>query len=114
MLFRSVRAHYGRPSFEDSADQLHSFFNALHQSALIRTRSQAIIPVQLIDEKTSSHSVPTGQCVSSDDNGPDLADGFTPLAPLPPCLRAKTLRRACFAFITGFTLTRMIFVGCCP
>lgn len=85
-----VRAHYGRPSFEDSADQLHSFFNALHQSALIRTRSQAIIPVQLIDETTSSHSVPTGQCVSSYDNGPDLADGFTPLAPLPSCKDPET------------------------
>lgn len=56
-----VRAHYGRPSFEDSADQLHSFFNALHQSALIRTRSQATIPVQLIDDTASSHSVPAGQ-----------------------------------------------------
>ncbi|WP_426217692.1 hypothetical protein [Pseudomonas sp. DWRC2-2] len=85
-----VRAHYGRSSFEDSADQLNSFFNALHQSALIRTRSQATIPVQLIDDTVSSHSVPAGQCVNSDDNAPDLAEGFTPLAPLPSCKDPET------------------------
>ena len=85
-----VRSHYGRPSFQVSADQLNRFFSSLHESALARVRNHGHIPVKVLQDDQSSVPVPAGQCDSEGNFNPALVSGFTPLAPSPSCKDPET------------------------
>jgi len=80
-----VRAHYARPSFEDTAKELSSFFDKAYDSAIARTRMQSTISVTVIEGSDHPSNVPTGYCDKPEEAAPELAPGFTSLAPTPKC-----------------------------
>lgn len=80
-----MRSHYARPSFEDTAKELSSFFDKAYDSAIARTRIQSTISVTVIEDSNHPSNVPTGYCDKPESALPELAPGFTSLAPTPTC-----------------------------
>ncbi|MEO8488163.1 hypothetical protein [Pseudomonas sp.] len=80
-----VRASYARPSFEDTAVELSTFFDKAYDAAVSRTRLQSTIPVTILVNEESPSNIPAGYCDKPDDSKPELAQGFTSLAPIPRC-----------------------------
>lgn len=80
-----VRAHYARPSIEDTATELTAFFDSVYSKAISRTRSLSEIPVKIIEDFEHPSNMPSGYCGKPDEVSPFLADGFTSFAPLPSC-----------------------------
>ncbi|MFL6876794.1 hypothetical protein ACJ6YJ_18235 [Pseudomonas marginalis] len=80
-----VRASYARPSFEDTAVELSSFFDKAFDAAINRTRVQPVIPVTVLVNEASPSNIPTGRCDKPSESNPELAKGFTSLAPTPSC-----------------------------
>jgi len=80
-----VRAHYARPSVEDTAIELTGFFDSVYQASISRTRSVSEIPVKIIDDLDHPSNIPAGYCDRPDESSPALADGFTSFAPVPFC-----------------------------
>ncbi|MDH1549759.1 hypothetical protein [Pseudomonas juntendi] len=80
-----VRSSYARPSFEDTAAELSSFFDQAYSSAIARTRVHSTVGVAVIEDFDHPSNVPTGYCDKPEEALPELAPGFTSLAPTPAC-----------------------------
>lgn len=80
-----VRTHYSRPSMEDTAFELTTFFDLVYSAAIRRTRSLSEIPVTVIEESELPSNIPTGHCDKPEELRPTLVDGFTSFAPVPNC-----------------------------
>lgn len=80
-----VRSSYARPSFEDAAKELSSFFDQAYSVAIARTRVRSTIDVAVIEDFDHPSNVPTGYCDKPEEALPELAPGFTSLAPTPAC-----------------------------
>ncbi len=80
-----VRSSYARPSFEDTARELSSFFDQAYGTAIARTRMQSTIGVTVIEDSEHPSNVPTGYCDKPEEALPALARGFTSFAPTPTC-----------------------------
>lgn len=85
-----VRAHYSRPSMEDTAVELTAFFDSVYSTAIRRTRSLSEIPVTVIEDSEHPSNIPTGHCDRPEEQRPALADGFTSFAPVPSCGEPNT------------------------
>ncbi|WP_156327364.1 hypothetical protein [Pseudomonas sp. NBRC 111128] len=80
-----VRMHYARPSIEDTATELTTFFDSVYIRAVSQTRSLSEIPVKIIEDFDHPSNMPSGYCDKPDELFPTLADGFTAFAPMPSC-----------------------------
>ncbi|KPW27376.1 Uncharacterized protein ALO59_00480 [Pseudomonas amygdali pv. mellea] len=80
----TIESHYGRPSIEDFAEEFTNFFDSMQRAAIMRGRSQNLIPVKILEDNSQSVVIPGGACTSSVAQ-PALATGFTSLSPSPAC-----------------------------
>ncbi|SDT96168.1 hypothetical protein [Geopseudomonas guangdongensis] len=85
-----VRQAYSRPALEDFAGEMASFFEAMHQAAVDRTRTVERIPVRILDEKRPEAVTGAGACEKAPETQPERAQGFTELAPTPTCRDPET------------------------
>lgn len=86
----TLRQSYGRPAFEDFANEMTNFFELMHQAAVDRTRSVACIPVRIVDDDSSETATGIGSCEKAPKSTPKLALGFTEQAPSPACGAPET------------------------
>ncbi|PBP72739.1 hypothetical protein CCL21_04750 [Pseudomonas syringae] len=80
----TIESHYGRPSLEDFAEEFTNFFDSMQRAAIMRGRSQDLVPVKILEDDSQSVVIPGGSCTSSVAE-PALAKGFTILSPSPAC-----------------------------
>lgn len=86
----TIRQSYSRPALEDFVKEMMSFFEAMHQSAIDRTRSASKIPVSIVDETTHDSKTNIGACTKKTLIQPKHANGFTHYAPTPNCQSPET------------------------
>lgn len=86
----TVRQAYSRPALEDFAEEMASFFEAMHQAAIDRTRTVERIPVRILDEKRPEAVTGAGACEKAPETQPERARGFTEVAPAPTCRDPET------------------------
>lgn len=86
----TVRQAYSRPAIEDFAGEMTSFFEAMHQAAIDRTRIVERIPVCILDEKRPEAVTGAGACGKASETQPERAQGFTEQAPTPTCRDPET------------------------
>lgn len=86
----TIRQAYSRPALEDFAGEMASFFEAMHQAAIDRSRTVERIPVRILDEKRPEAVTGAGACEKASDTQPERAQGFTELAPAPTCRDPET------------------------
>lgn len=86
----TVRQAYSRPALEDFAGEMTSFFEAMHQAAIDRTRIVERIPVRILDEKRPEAVTGAGACGKAPETQPERAQGFTEQAPTPTCRDPET------------------------
>lgn len=86
----TIRQSYSRPALEDYAKEMTSFFEAMHQSAIDRTRSASKIPVTILDESRHDSETNIGACTRKTLTEPEHANGFTHHAPTPNCESPET------------------------
>lgn len=86
----TVRQAYSRPALEDFAGEMASFFEAMHQTAIDRTRTVERIPVRILAEKRPEAVTGAGACGKAPETQPERAEGFTELAPTPTCRDPET------------------------
>ncbi|WP_156485976.1 hypothetical protein [Pseudomonas sp. ABFPK] len=81
----TVKDNYCRPSLEDYAREMSTFFASAHQAAIDRTRSTPQIPVNFIDHRKPETTTGVGSCEKRTNSKPERAQGFTSFAPEPSC-----------------------------
>lgn len=86
----TVRQAYSRPALEDFAGEMTSFFEAMHQAAIDRSRTVERIPVRILDEKRPEAVTGAGACGKAPETQPERAQGFTEQAPTPTCRAPET------------------------
>ncbi|KAF4558715.1 hypothetical protein [Pseudomonas sp. CES] len=87
---RTLAKNYSRPALEDFATQVTNFFEALHISAIARTRDSELIPVRINSKKTPETTTGIGGCEKNTNAEPRRTSGFTANAPKPSCLDPET------------------------
>lgn len=105
----TVRQAYSRPALENFAGEIAGFFEAMHRTAIDRTRSAKRIPVRIQDEKRPEAVTGVGVCekkiLKRSRSAPRALLNWPPHHP------AATRKLAYFARSMPFTQTKKIYVA---
>jgi hypothetical protein len=77
----SARKHYAYKQQEDSATELHQFFEKFKESCSVKA-TESPIPTRVVE---GSPKINTGRCTATEDEAPQLIEGFTTDAPEVNC-----------------------------
>ncbi|MBL5825691.1 hypothetical protein [Serratia fonticola] len=77
----TARKHYAYKHLEDSATELHQFFEQFHKACSVKATQEAIA-VRVV---VHAQKINTGRCTCSSEDEPELIEGFTADAPEPDC-----------------------------
>lgn len=87
---KTANTHYSNRNLADAAKEISSALNAVYDSATVRCRNKAHIPVNIIDVSLLDQNTAIGACQSETELSPAMADGFTDFAPKPDCSIKET------------------------
>lgn len=87
---RTVAKNYARPAVDELASQITNLLDAIHSTAIARTRKTDHIPIHIINEVRQKETIGVGDCVKSSDLNPRRTAGFTEHAPKPSCQAPET------------------------
>ncbi len=87
---RTVAKNYARPAVDELASQITNLLDAIHSTAIARTRKTDQIPVRIINEVRQKETIGVGDCVKRSGLDPRRTAGFTEHAPQPSCRAPET------------------------
>ncbi|UUT20963.1 MULTISPECIES: hypothetical protein [Pseudomonas] len=86
----TVAKNYARPALEEFASQITNLLDAIHSTAIAKTRTTEHIPVRIATDKRQEATIGVGGCVKKSDIDPQRTAGFTEQAPKPSCRDPET------------------------
>lgn len=87
---KTVAKKYARPAVDELAVQMTNLLDAIHSTAIARTRNTEHVLVRIISEIRQKETIGVGDCVKRSELAPRRAAGFTEHAPQPSCREPET------------------------